>query len=233
MHTGQASTRLPLPYLDSLLRDGAVPRAAVLPWRLFSNSTPLETLMTLMTSEDMHGQPVASPDLFFRSDARRARDAQTLAFLPRQHYGSVLELGCGKGGLARYLALRSDDYVGIDADPAAIGTAELLALPGMSQTFLHGSIAQMPEGAFDLVVVSDCLAAMTPEEIAAFAARIEKVAPDADVVCVSDIPRGEDLAGSRAPARLAQELGWPLTASHVGRGFRIDVFAGGEGLQAD
>ncbi|MEH6772390.1 MAG: class I SAM-dependent methyltransferase [Cereibacter changlensis] len=188
--------------------------------------------MTLMTAEDMYGLPVASLDLFFRSDERRARDAQTLALLPRQHYDSVLELGCGTGGLARLLALRADGYIGIDVAAEAVANAGLLRLPFGEVQFLQGDAGQIPRGPFDLVVVSDWLAGMTPEEISALALRLGQVAPEADVVCVSDIAPGEDTGGSRAPALLARALGWPLTASHVGRGFRIDVFGAAEGPAA-
>lgn len=189
--------------------------------------------MTLMIAEDMHGQPVASPDLFFRTNEQRARDAQTMALLPRQFYGTVLELGCGKGALARYLALRSDSYLGLDTSGDAVARARELALPGSGQDFRVGGLDDVSGGPFDLVVVSDLLGEMSAAEIAQLAAAVQRVAPEADLVSVRQIARGEDLAGGRASAALAAQLDWPLTATHVGKGFRIDVFAAGEGVLAD
>lgn len=167
---------------------------------------------------------VGQAGLAFGPSARRMHD-QVLAFVPRQHYRGVLELGCGTGALGRRLAMRADSYLGLDADPAAIREA-LSDSPAAAGLEFHE--ARLPEGipdrSFDLVVVRDMLHDLPLDQIRHLARRIRAVAPLADILCLRDMAFEDAAEAFRPPAALGAALGWPLTASHLGAGFRIDVF---------
>ncbi|MCU1422833.1 MAG: hypothetical protein JWN36_2484 [Microbacteriaceae bacterium] len=86
----------------------------------------------------------------------KRKRALTLAALPRERYGSVLEVGCSIGLLTTELAARADRMLAIDiADYAVAATAARTAdLPGVTvelRDFSEG----VPEGPFDLVVLSE------------------------------------------------------------------------------
>lgn len=70
----------------------------------------------------------------------------------------VLDVGCGSGGLLRYIRSRRDMGVhGFDFSEAAIGQAKALAAPG--DDFRVGVIGETdyPEAAFDMVISMDSL----------------------------------------------------------------------------
>lgn len=76
-----------------------------------------------------------------------------LAALPRQRYGSVLELGCATGVLTERLADRSDDVLGVDIAEAPL---ELARRRVPAARFERGTLPDdWPSGAFDLVVMSE------------------------------------------------------------------------------
>lgn len=70
----------------------------------------------------------------------------------------ILDIGCGNGGLLRYIRNRRNIHVhGFDFSEAAIGRARELAEPG--DDFRVGVIGDIdyPEGAFDVVISMDSL----------------------------------------------------------------------------
>jgi LmbE family N-acetylglucosaminyl deacetylase/SAM-dependent methyltransferase len=86
----------------------------------------------------------------------KRKRALTMAALPREGYGSVLEVGCSTGLLTAELAARADRLLAIDiADYAVAATsARTAGLPGVTvelRDFSEG----VPEGPFDLVVLSE------------------------------------------------------------------------------
>jgi SAM-dependent methyltransferase len=87
----------------------------------------------------------------------------------RRNFGrSVLDLGCGGGGLAAVWAAPGRTYVGIDANPDMIREGRRAA-PGFAgpATFLLGDVrATEPRGRFDtVVVVGNALSHLTSEEL--------------------------------------------------------------------
>ena len=175
---------------------------------------------TLDRCLDIAGHPSLASGL-----SERRMHTQALAFLPRQHYRSVLELGCGPGVLGRRLSARADSYLGLDAEADAIEAAIAEPSPMAATEFRHAvPPAGIPDRAFDLVVLSDILHDLRPDQIRQLARRIGAVAPEADLLCLRRMAFEEPAEAFRPQALLAAVLGWPLTASYLGSGFRIDVF---------
>ena len=74
---------------------------------------------------------------------------------------SVLDAGCGSGRVARELARRGMDVVGVDPDRSMIETARRLA-PGL--TWVLGDMAEVDLGRrFDVVVMAGNVPLFTPE----------------------------------------------------------------------
>lgn len=86
----------------------------------------------------------------------RRKRAVTLAGLPREHYGRVLEVGCSVGALALDLAARCDELVAVDSSEAAVEAARA-RLSGVGHADVRRAEvpAQWPDGSFDLVSVSE------------------------------------------------------------------------------
>lgn len=82
--------------------------------------------------------------------------AVLLAALPRRRYRAVFEAGCSTGALTRELADRGDRVLAVDLSPAALERAAR-RLEGRANVELRVASlpADWPDGAFDLVVLSE------------------------------------------------------------------------------
>lgn len=93
--------------------------------------------------------------------ARLDRIQEILTKFPIPVTSKVLELGCGAGNIALYLAEQGYDSYGIDLSPAAISWAEEKKKEvGLSVTFSVGNVVDLAEYTneyFDLIVDGDCL----------------------------------------------------------------------------
>lgn len=101
-----------------------------------------------------------SPDPWdFRSRwYERRKRALTLAALPEERYGSAFEPGCSIGLLTQGLADRCSRVLSMDPVPGAVAQTrrELSGFDGVR--VIQGRIPEdWPEGAFDLVVLSEVL----------------------------------------------------------------------------
>ena len=74
---------------------------------------------------------------------------------------SILEVGCGNGGVARYLSekLRAKNYTAVDIDPKMIAQAESLTERNSRLIFQAADFCNLPfdDKSFDAVVVMDVL----------------------------------------------------------------------------
>jgi len=96
--------------------------------------------------------------------------------------GAALEIGCGTGTNALWLAQRGFDVLGVDVSPLAIDQArERLSAPAPRCRFeVHDFLGAAPAGSFSLVFDRGCFHVFDDaEDRARFAARVAEVlAPD-------------------------------------------------------
>lgn len=162
---------------------------------------------------------------FRASPYEAARFAATLDALPRPRHAHALEVGCGNGELARRIAPRCDAYTGVDAVERALAAA-LVAVP--KGRFLRAFLpCPLPEGAYDLIVLSEILYFLDEAGLRDLAAQVDGRWPGADVVAVTWLgPSGNPLQGDYALASFAQATVRRRKAAAPGDpGHRIDVFA--------
>ncbi|WP_323764503.1 class I SAM-dependent methyltransferase [Marinovum sp.] len=147
----------------------------------------------------------SDPWNFRQSTYEQEKFAATLGACARMRYGAILEIGCGNGELARRLAARTDRYVGLDAVPRALAAASE-AVPGGE--FLCAYFpCRLPEGRFELIVVSEFLYFLDRAGVAALAAQIAERWPLAEVLTVNYLgATGNDLQGGPAADHFAAEL---------------------------
>ncbi|MGV3614488.1 MAG: class I SAM-dependent methyltransferase [Fimbriimonas sp.] len=84
--------------------------------------------------------------------------------------GKVLELGCGVGTGARWLAQRGLRVHAVDALPEAFDAADMP--PGLTFECAYMQRLNLPPESYDVVVAGFCLFFLTREELAAFWPRL-------------------------------------------------------------
>lgn len=135
----------------------------------------------------------------------RRKRALLLAMLPHERLGRVLEVGCSTGVTTAALAERADEVVAIDASASALARAarRTAALP---VRLLRGDVPHAwPEGAFDLVVLSEVGYFLSPDALDGVVRRVAASIADGGAVA---------LCHWRHPVR-----GWPLDADAVHAAF--------------
>jgi len=119
--------------------------------------------------------------------------------------GRALDLGCGTGTDAIYVAQQGWDVVGVDFVPEAIETAtQRASVAGSSPRFVVGDVTQLRhagvDGPFDLVLDTGCFHGIAAGLRGSYAAEVAAVAaPGADfyVAGLSDPPATWRLMGAR------------------------------------
>jgi SAM-dependent methyltransferase len=109
------------------------------------------------------GDPWASSDPRFRYQHHKYDVIESL--IPRRHFASALDLGCGSGLLTRRLAKCADAVLGLDISAAAVAQARQVHEAYPSVRFAMGDISNLPafiDGAFDLLVITDSLYYLPP-----------------------------------------------------------------------
>ena len=173
---------------------------------------------------DTGGDPWGFTGSFYE-DRRRAL---VLAALGRRRYSRALELGCADGRLTAALLERSDEVVALDTSAAAVAAARDRA-PGA--TVVQGSAPEdLPDGPFDLVLVSEVGYFLRPLELLATLRRVEAAlgAGGEIVLChwqhpTSDVP----LDGVLVHEQAATALGRALRASYRDVDLHVDVWGDG------
>ena len=136
----------------------------------------------------------------FRTMYRRTPDVATLpwhreeapallqrAVAKRAAPGRALDLGCGVGVYATWLASKGYQVVGIDFVPAALELArERAKAAGVTVEFLQADVIDYaPSNGFDLVLDSGCLHHVPAARIAAYRACLDRwLLPGGDFVLV-------------------------------------------------
>jgi SAM-dependent methyltransferase len=183
--------------------------------------------MTAVNMTHLEGLYAGGDDPWhFRTSAYEVEKfAATCAALPRAHYHSVLEIGCGNGELARHIARRCSHYTGVDAVQTALEAARRAVPRGrFERQFLP---AVLPEGAYDLLLCSEILYFLDPQGIAQLARQIDRRWPLADVVCVTwRGPSGNALQGEEAFNIFAAQTTRRFRQAAETADYRIDVAGG-------
>ena len=144
-----------------------------------------------------------SPDPwgFETSAYEDAKYAATLAALPEARYGRALEVGCSIGVLTCRLARRCDRLVALDPAARALARARQRCRDLPHVDFMKGlAPADWPEGTFDLILLSEVIYYLGPDDVSELAARVARsVAPGGQVELVhwvreTDYPLSGDAA---------------------------------------
>lgn len=147
-----------------------------------------------------------------------------LAALPRARYGSILELGCATGVLTGRLAERGDDVLGIDIAEAPLEAARQ-DVP--SARFERMTVPEeWPDGAFDLVVVSEVGYYLSEADLERVIGRIlGSLAPGGSVVACHWRHPDDHAATSAAHVHRRLLDRWPgrRAVQHVDDDFLLDV----------
>jgi SAM-dependent methyltransferase len=152
----------------------------------------------------------------------------TVASLPRARYRRAFEPGCGTGLLTERLAPRCDEVVARDRHArAAAVTGRRCA------RFAHVDVAPgavpdaWPDGAFDLVVLSEVLYYLDDAALAStLAATAAALVAGGDLVAVHFRPVVAEhvRTGDAVHAALAEHPAWVRLARHVECSFVLEVF---------
>ncbi|GAA5034929.1 hypothetical protein GCM10023258_36270 [Terrabacter aeriphilus] len=155
--------------------------------------------------------------------------AVTLASLPHQRYSRALEVGGSIGRLAADLAGRCDELVVVDESEAAVRAAEAGLAGDAGVTVLRRTVPeQWPDGAFDLVVVSEVGYFLSPERLRQLVHRVDAclTADGVVVLCHWQHPiEGWPLDGARVAEIWQHESELPVLASHLEADFALHVLS--------
>ncbi len=174
----------------------------------------------------------ADPDPwnFAASPYERGKYTLTLNAMPRPRYRSALEVGCSIGVLTRSLASRCDALVAIDAAPTPLVEARrrCVDLPGVrfEQMFVP---AQWPDGAFELILLSEVVYYLSLEDVSRLADRVTRSLPKGGSVILVHWtgPTDYPLSGDEAAALFIEQMGSTCVVERADRyaEFRLDVLS--------
>ncbi len=171
-----------------------------------------------------------SPDPWgFRTSAyERDKYEATLAVLPRARYPSALEVGCSIGVFTRRLADHCDTVLAVDASARALSEAAAANRDRPGVTFREAVLPRdFPEGRYDLIVLSEVLYYLAPEDLRQLAQHcLAALAPDGHMVLCHWL--GETnypLAGDEAAEMFITAVGprWRRAAARRETAYRLDL----------
>jgi SAM-dependent methyltransferase len=156
----------------------------------------------------------------------RRKRAITMASLPRERYDSALEIGCSLGLLTVDLAERCESVLALDIAKAAVDAARARTA-GLRVRVEQADVAEgLPEGVFDLVVLSEVGYYFASEGLARLLDEIEgRLAANGTLVAchwrhpVDDYP----LSGDAVHAAI-DHLGLTRVTSHLEDDFVLEVW---------
>ena len=226
----------PLPGDEPVVTDAVLARASRLVEVLFDpardagapeGSAAHESGSRSVAFDAMYAEST-DPWSFEGSFYEHRKRALTLAVLGRPQYDNVLEVGCATGELTRGLAVRAHQVIGLDTSARALAVAALNTPSGTC--WLRGTAPEdLPEGPFDLIVLSEVGYFMTPTELLATLRGMRaRLAEGGEIVLVhwqhptEDIP----LDGLLVHEQARRVLDLPLRATYCDVDVRIDSWGG-------
>jgi len=158
----------------------------------------------------------ASPDPWGFTDRwyEERKRAITLAALPERRYGTAFEPGCSIGVLTEGLATRCAALLATDVSTVALAAAAARLARAPHVRFARAALPQdWPDGAFDLVVLSELLYYLGDDDLHAVAAlAVRAVAPGGTLLSVhwrhpvADYPQSGDAAQQAVVDAAADQL---------------------------
>jgi 2-polyprenyl-3-methyl-5-hydroxy-6-metoxy-1,4-benzoquinol methylase len=133
----------------------------------------------------------------------------------RTKRGRALDLGCGEGVYAVYLAQQGFSVVAVDFVPAALAAARTRAeQAGVEVEFLEGDVVDYePPSAFDVVLDSGCLHHLPKGRAGAYRTRLDEwLAPGGDYVLVHFAHRPRALWIPKGPKHMTRDQAVALFA---------------------
>ena len=130
------------------------------------------------------------------------------AVAQRSTRGRALDLGCGEGVYAAYLAEQGFSVVGVDFVPAALAAARARAEQAGVDVDLHDTdvLDYAPPTPFDLVLDSGCLHHLPKSKIGRYRARLDEwLAPGGDYVLVHFADRPRTFWVPKGPTHMTRE----------------------------
>ena len=164
----------------------------------------------------------------FRTSAyEQEKYDRTVAVLGGRRFRRGFEAGCSIGVLTRRLAQQCDALLAVDIVEAPLESARVACADVPWVRFERMDIAAAwPEGAFDLIVLSEVLYFLSPAAIAVVADRVTaSIAPDGMVLLVNWLGHGDDPVSGDDAARMFIAAAPRLTVTQAVRetGYRLDV----------
>ncbi|NDV86711.1 methyltransferase domain-containing protein [Aurantimonas aggregata] len=150
-----------------------------------------------------------------------------------RHYGRGLELACANGETTRLLAHHCRRLTAVDASATALEVARRRNAGTARITFRHALLPRdMPRGPFDLIVASEILYYLKPNDLAALLPKLHAaLAPGGRIVFLHHVLDFDDAAIRPAQAVAAAERWFAAVAPlqvvrQTGR-FRVAAFEKG------
>ncbi|WP_104082011.1 bifunctional PIG-L family deacetylase/class I SAM-dependent methyltransferase [Cryobacterium sp. Y11] len=158
----------------------------------------------------------------------KRKRAALIAALPRQRFGTALELGCSTGVLTAELADRCDSLLGIDVVEKPLGIArERLAGRSNVRFECRTLPGDWPDGEFGLIVLSEMGYYCSETDLRSLLERCRaSLAPGGVLVaCHWRHPVAEyPLTGDAVHAQLTHVVGLQRTVHHLERDFVLEVY---------
>ena len=156
----------------------------------------------------------------------------TLRALANDWYGTALEVGCSIGVLTARLAARCGRVVALDVSETALARARVR--PGTANVEWHRAEVprEWPNGAFDLIVLSEVLYFLEPDEVRTVASLVARDLTDrGEVVVVNWLGECDRTLDGDAASDLfkseAERHGLVAVASGRHDRYRLDRFGRG------
>lgn len=163
---------------------------------------------------------------FHTSQYERDKYAATLAALPAGRFASGFEVGCSIGVLTRLLAQRCDALLSVDVSEQALAAARdnCAGLEHVEIRRLHVP-AEWPPGNFDLIVLSEMLYFLGPEDLAVTARlAAASLAPGGVALLVNWTgPTNSPCTGDEAAQRFMDAAGLTPALQQREAQYRLDL----------
>lgn len=177
--------------------------------------------------EDLYGRS-SDPWDFETSEYERRKYEQTLAALDERHFPRALEVGASIGVFTGMLASRCGELLAVDTSARAVEIArERLANHKNVRVERRTLPEEMPDGSFDLIVVSEVLYYLTREVMVDTLERVESVLnPGGTLLTVHwrKETKTYPLQGDEVHALLMQHSRLTSVKTIVEPEYRLDLF---------